>query len=119
MEKKYMKLIILVDSNTGNFEKMIDLVGDKEVLIVNTERCDESHEYRYLTDTIQEFSKSNNEIMLGKFSGRENIIRELGDERSEMILALSSNKNSRHYSASPVDMFLNLINVFEKETISA
>ena len=113
-----MKIIILVDSNTRNFEKMVDLVGDREVLIVDTERCDEPHEYRYLIDTIQEFSKSGNEIMLGKFSGREYIVKELGDERSEMILALSSNKNSRHYSASPVDTFLNLIDIFEKETIT-
>jgi len=114
-----MKLIILVDSNARNFEKMVDLIGDRESIVVNTERCDEPHEYRYLTDSIQEFSKSNNEVMLGKFSGRENIIKELGDERSEMILALSSNKNSRHYSASPVDTFLNLIDIFEKETILA
>lgn len=112
-----MKLVILVDSNTKSFEKMVDLVDKKEVYIINTERCDATHEYNYLLDSVKEFSRSNNEIMLGKFSGRENVVKELGDERPEMIVALSSNKNSRHYSEVPVDMFLNLVDMFEKETI--
>lgn len=111
------KIVILVDSNFRSFEKMVELVNDKNVLIVDTERCDEAHEYRHLVNSIKEFSKSNSEIMLSKFSGRESIIKELGDERPEMILALSSNKNSRHYSETPVDTFLSLIQMFEKETI--
>jgi hypothetical protein len=114
-----MKLVILVDCNAKSFERMVSLVDKKDILIIVTERCDETHEYRNLVDAIKEFSNSNSEIMLGKFSGREKIIKELGDERSEMILALSSNKNSQHYSARPVDTFLELINAFEKETISA
>jgi hypothetical protein len=112
-----MKLVILVDSNTGSFERMVELVNEKEILIVDTEKCDKLHEYEHLTNSIEKFSKSNNEIMLGKFSGREDIIRELGDERPEMILALSSNENSQHYSENLVGTFLNLIKAFEKETI--
>lgn len=114
-----MKVVILIDSNIEKFEEMVDLVNDKNITIIDTERCDESHEYVYLINSIDAFSKSNNEIMLGKFSGRESIIKELGDERSEMILALSSNKKSRHYAGKPIEAFLNLINMFEKETISA
>jgi len=114
-----MKIIILVDSNIESFDKMVDLVEDKDIILIHTERCDEVNEYRYLLRTIDEFSKSDSEIMLGKFSGRENIIKELGDERSEMILALSSKKNSRHYAGKPIDTFLNLIHMFEKETISS
>lgn len=111
------KIVILVDSNLKSFEKMVELVNDKNVLIINTEKCDDVHEYRHLVNSIKEFSKSNSEIMLSKFSGRENVIKELGDECPEMILALSSNKNSRHYSESPVDTFLSLVQMFEKETI--
>ncbi len=66
-----MKIVILVDSNTEKFEKMVSLVENKNVIVVDTERCDESHEYKYLLNSIEEFSKSNNEIMLGKFSGRD------------------------------------------------
>jgi hypothetical protein len=113
-----MKIVILVDSNIQCFDKMVDLVQNKDIILIDTERCDEANEYRYLIKTIDEFSKSNSEIMLGKFSGRESVIKELGDERSEMILALSSKKNSRHYAGKPIDMFLNLISMFEKEIIS-
>jgi hypothetical protein len=93
---------------------MVDLVEEKEPLIIDTERCDESHEYTYLENSIKEFSQSNSKIMLGKFSGRESVLRELGDERPEMILALSSNKNSQHYTEHPVAMFIELLKAFEK-----
>jgi|WetSurSiteA1Bulk_404760.scaffolds.fasta_scaffold00380_15 hypothetical protein len=112
-----MKFVILVDSNLKSFDEMVDLVKDKEPLIINTERCDETHEYKYLLNLIDEFSQSNSEIMLGKFSGRESVLRELGDERSEMIIALSSNKYSQHYAEYPVTMFSELLKTFEKETI--
>jgi len=110
-----MKIIFLVDSSTKNFERMVEHINDKDILIINTERCDKEHEYIYLTDAIKEFSKSNNEIMLGKFSGREEILKSLGDECSEMIIPLSTNKNSRHYTEYPILMFLDLIRLFEKE----
>lgn len=112
-----MKVVILVDSNLKSFDEMVNLVEEKKPLIIDTERCDESHEYKHLLNSIKEFSQSNSEIMLGKFSGRENVLRELGDERPEMILALSSNKNSQHYTEHPLVMFLELIKTFEKETI--
>jgi hypothetical protein len=114
---KYMKLVILVDSNLKSFDEMVSLVEEKEPLVIDTERCDESHEYKYLLNSIKEFSQSNSEIMLAKFSGRETVLRELGDERPEMIIALSSNKNSQHYAEHPLAMFSELLKTFEKETI--
>lgn len=114
-----MKLVILVDSNTKSFESMVNLVDDKDIVIIDTERCDATHEYLHLINAINEFSKSNNEIMLGKFSGREDVIKELGDECSEMILTLSSNRSSMHYAEQPVVLFSDLIRTFEKETMLA
>ena len=112
-----MKLIVLVDCNLTSFDEMVSLVEEKKPLIIDTERCDEPHEYRYILNSIKEFSQSNSEIMLGKFSGRESVLRELGDDRPEMILALSSNKYSQHYAERPVAMFIELLKTFEKETI--
>jgi hypothetical protein len=117
IERYIVKLVILIDSNLKSFDEMVSLVEDKNPLIIDTERCDESHEYKYLLNSIREFSQSNSEIMLGKFSGRESVLRELGDERPEMILALSSNRNSQHFSERPVTMFRELLKTFEKETI--
>lgn len=113
-----MKVVILVDSNTKNFQEMLNTVGGRDVLIIDTCQCDTINEYKHLTDAIKEFSVSNNEILLGRISGKENVIKELGDERSEMILTLSSDVNSQYYSGCPIEVFTNLINVFEKETNS-
>lgn len=111
-----MKAIILVDSNTNSFNTMVNLVNDKNIVIVDTEQCDEPHEYTHLMNAINEFSKSSNEIMLGRFSGKESVIRELGDECSDMIITLSSNSDSQYYTEHPVAIFSNIIQALEKET---
>lgn len=109
-----MKLVVLVDGSTSNFEKMVNIVGDKEALFINTQNCDEEHEYAYLLKSINEFSHSYKEILLAKFSGRESIVEDLGDECPEMIIPLSYNKNSRYYTENTIDVFLDTISVFEK-----
>jgi hypothetical protein len=110
-----MKLVLLVDSSNGSYAKMAEMINDKDTLLVDTEDCDEPHERKKLFDSIKAFTHSSKEIMLAKISGRESIIRELGDECPEMILSLSFNKHSRHYSANPIQTFQNLINTFERE----
>lgn len=110
-----MKVVILVESDAREFKEMLESIEDRKVFIVNTEWCDESFEYKRLKKAIKKFSRSNDQILLGKVSGRECVIRELGDEFSEMILALSSNENSMYYTGSPTVMFSDIINMFEKE----
>lgn len=111
-----MKFVILVDGSTSNFEKMIDLTlgAKKKSLFIDTEHCDEDHEYAYLKNSISDFSQSDGEIMLTKFSGRESIVRELGDECPEMILSLSYNKNNKYFTENPIDTFVDLINIFRQ-----
>ncbi len=115
-----MKVVMLVDGSNENFRKLVDAVQDEsedsESFFISTEHCDEDTEYRYLKDSIRDFSCSNGKVMLSKFSGRESIIRELGDECPEMILSLSYNKDSKYYTEKPIDMFIDLLNIF-KETI--
>lgn len=107
---------MLIDGGNGNFEKMIDIAKSKrkKTFFTNTKACDESREYEQLLGNINRFSKSTSEIMLAKFSGRESIVTDLGDESPEMIVSLSYNKNSNYYTENPVDMFLDLINIFER-----
>lgn len=113
-----MKIIILVDGSIKNFEEIIGAVEDRGILIVDTGNCDELHEYNYLMSMIRKFARSGSQILLGKISGREDVIRELGDESSEMILTLSSKKNSPYYAEKPEDMFGDIIRLFEKENKS-
>lgn len=108
---------MLVDGTEENFEDMIDAVGNRKSFFIDTENCDERHEYKYLTDSIGFFSQSESEVMIAKFSGKESIIKTLGDERPEMILTLSDKRNSKYYTECPRDILLDLINIFEQEIV--
>lgn len=112
-----MKVVMLVEDSVSEFEEMEDILKGKKSLFINSENCDEVEEYRCLSDAIDYFAHSDNEIMLAKFSGRESIVKNLGDEHPEMIVTLSYNKNSKYYNEKPVNMFLDLIEIFDKETI--
>jgi hypothetical protein len=113
-----MKFVMLVDGSKGNFEKMVDIAEEKqkESLFIDTKNCNEIQEYEGLLNNINDFSQSTKEIMLVKFSGRESVIETLGNESPEMIISLSYNKNSKYYTEHPVDMFLDLVTIFEEET---
>lgn len=112
-----MKIVVLLDGSNNSFSKMIDIVSNKKGLFIDTKDTDEVHEYNYLSHCIDSFSKSDNEIMLTRFSGRDSVVKNLGDEHSEMIVALSYNKDSRFYTGCPVNTFSDIVNIFEKENI--
>ena len=110
---------MLIDGSNKSFEEVIDVANNKQSILIDTENCDETKEYRYLDRTINFFSQlDSKEVMLAKFSGKETIVRDLGDEHSEMIIVLSDNKKSRYYTQSPKRTFLDLINIFEQETVN-
>lgn len=92
---------------------MIDLSKNHKSIYLDTTHCDEEHEYNNLLDNINKFIDSNFEIMIAKYSGRENITRDIGDEFSEMIVTFSSNKNSNYYIDNPIIIFEELLNLFE------
>ena len=109
-----MKLILLVDSSTEKFEELLLLVKNKRVFFIETTNFNENSEYKNLLRGIKVFLKSENEIMLVRFSGREGIVKYLGDECSQMILCLSCSKKSIYYVENIRKTFANLIRTFEK-----
>jgi hypothetical protein len=111
-----MKLVMLVDSSRSGFEEMADLVDPTSTCLIDTTNCDATLEYGHLRSSVREFSQSDKELMLINFSGKESILKELGDECSEMILSISYDKNSKYYTECPIEMFLKLLDIFKKET---
>lgn len=109
-----MKLIVLVDVSKHVFEKLMLESGDIQSQFVNSRNCDEATEYDRLIRTIQDFSDSEAELLVIAFSGRESIVRELGDESSEMIVCLSGNRESKYYAGSPEIAFKSLLEKFVK-----
>ena len=111
-----MKLVALIDCSNDNFKKIIEMSKHHKSVFLDTEHCDESHEYKYLLDSIKHLRSSDEEIVVAKYSGREMISKDLGDECPEMIVSFSTNKNSKNYIDCPVDIFINILNLLEKET---
>lgn len=109
-----MKIVVLVDSSNGDFEEMAEIVDNKKPVLISTEGYDEKKEYRRLLKSIENFSNSSKEVLLAQFSGNESVPKKLGDQCSEMILTLSDNKNSMYYTGCPVNLFSDLVSIFER-----
>jgi len=113
-----MKLIILAHMSDSEFYNLVNIANrDNLIVALNTASMTEKKELKRIQNLIREFKDSANEIFLIKFSGREFILREIGDETSEIIVSLNSNKNSRNYTDNPANIFLDLIHMFKKETV--
>jgi len=115
-----MKLVILVDCVESEFKDLIELLKNEKIrLFMDTRNCDEVEEFEYITSELFVFSQlTEEEIMLINFSGKESVVRELGDKFSEMIVSLSEDKNSIYYTESLKETLLktiDLIKNFEKE----
>jgi len=114
-----MKLIVLIEGSKTNLDILIELARNtyETIAFTDTEYCDEETEHKILFGEIDEFLKSEDNIMFIRFSGREIIAKNVGDEFSEMVVVMSYNKYSKYYTECPVSTFLDLTNSFKKETI--
>lgn len=106
-----MKIVFLVEC-----DKEIDNLDlDYKVMVVETNNLKEKKEINLICNSINKFSKSNYEILFVKFSGKEEISSLIGDEFSEMIVTLSSNKKSLYYTSNLVNSIKELIDIFKGE----
>ena len=112
-----MKLIILFDGNPVIQRRLAESIKDKKVYTFDTGKCDEVTELNKLNNVVSNFSQSDKEILLVRYSGKESVIREIGDERPEMIIPLSNKKDSLYYNDNLANTFINLIRLFENEKI--
>lgn len=105
-----MKVILLTDDDDATFSRLKEKIRDKTYIVVDSTLSNKNNEIAYLTESIHGFSKSNGyEIMLVKFSGKEEVRQELGDENSEMIISVSGNPNSAYFIENLENVFLKLI----------
>lgn len=109
-----MKFITLVDGSIGSLEELYLTTEDRKSFLIDTKDCDEEKEFKFLIKKIDEFSQSGSHIMLARFSGRESIIKNIGDECSEMIVPISFNKKSKYFVEHPIDVFAKLVNIFKQ-----
>jgi len=109
-----MKIVVLVESSNGDYEAMANTVEKEDPVLIDTSHCEEKKEYRCLRQAVENFSRSTKTVMLARFSGSESVAQNLGDQCSEMILTLSDNKTSTYYTGCPVNLFSDLVNIFER-----
>jgi hypothetical protein len=110
-----MSLVFLIEDSSENFQKMVRYAQEFKPLVLNTEGWQEDEEFDALSEAIEMFEDK--ELLLIKCSGRESIITALGDNYPEMILILSCNRTSKHYTENTLGVFRDLLNIFVKETI--
>lgn len=110
-----MKIIFLLDLQSNELDAVMDLVKTKKVLL-DTRKQTEEKEYSEIKYFIDLFLKSsvysNVDVMLVWFSGKESIVKDLGDEYSDMIVSLSTNKRSQYYTNEIQNVFNKMINVY-------
>jgi len=112
-----MKLIILVESNCKQLEDMLSKLN-KEFFLLNTKNCEEEEdENDTISDEIEVFALSEVEVMIVKYSGRNVVAQSLGDNYPQMIIPVSYNETSLNYMEHPVETFLELVDILEKETV--
>ena len=108
-----MKIVVLVEG-MGIFEEMIKATGGIKSTLIDTKNCDELHEFSYILTNIDSFSQSDSQIMLISFSGKESIIKNIGEECPDMIICFSENLKSKYYTEFPTKTLLDLINKIKK-----
>jgi hypothetical protein len=110
-----MKVIFLIEDSNENYEEMRRISKKQGPVCLNTEGWSEEEELNTLSMAINMFMDK--DLMLIKCSGRESVMGELGDEYSEMMITLSSNRTSRHYIENTTEVFRDLVQKLFKETI--
>jgi hypothetical protein len=87
-----MKIIALVEGSKDICERMERSIEEFPHLLIDTEGESENRECRHIGRVIQNFSNSDNMILLVRYSGRHSVIEVVGGDSPEMIISLSSNK---------------------------
>lgn len=106
-----MKIIFLLDLQSHELDAIMDLVKTKSIFLDTHDQTEEK-EYNRIKYEIDKFLNSSIETMVVRFTGRETIVKDLGDEYSEMIVALSTNKQSRYYTREIRKIFFEMLNKY-------
>jgi len=114
-----MKLILLVEGTTDELEDLFgsvkDSISDKRKRFVDTVDLEENPEKIRLRSAVKSFLQSDDEILLSRFSGKEDIVRELGDDCPQMLICLSYNKNSQYYTDNMEQTAREIVDMIKRE----
>ena len=111
-----MKIVALVESNWEDFENILNKLGERLSVCLSTELIGDG-ECDVIEYSIDSFLNSEMEVMLIKYSGDESVANYLGDICPEMLISVSNNVESLNYMEHPVETFLELVTLLEKENI--
>ena len=109
-----MKLVVLVDTDDdASFHNMIKLaqLNGKHVREVETKHLSEDNEYDILSAMMQSIKDMKFDCLLARFSGREKVARNLGEEFPDMIIPISDNESSKNYVSNAKVVIQELFNL--------
>jgi len=110
-----MKLALLIEGNFNNLQEIIDSAKNKRCMFIETNNFSEHTEIALLRRKLKSFEKSNSEVMIASVSGKEQVIKDLADESSNMVVCLSYNNDSLYYTKNPNKTFVELLGALDKE----
>jgi hypothetical protein len=110
---------VLIDDSVDcdEIKKELSDSGRNPYVVDSTICTNDVLEYDVLYNLIEAFSHSGSQVMIAKFSGKHNVLQEIGDEMPYMIIPISYNRSSNNYINSGFNI-LDLVSIFEKETIN-
>jgi hypothetical protein len=91
-----MKIVVLLDCKKNEFYQIIELMR-RPLIELDTTALSEDEEIGCVLENIMAFHISNKPLMLIRFSGKNAVARELGDEYPGMLVCLSNNRKSLYY----------------------
>lgn len=109
-----MNTIFLLDVSNEDFDVMKKLVADRKAVFIDTTNCEEELEYDCIVGEVEHLKESDNHLLMAKFTGRMNVIEDIGGVCSEMVYTISCNPSSPYHVESPTDMFKTILKIVEK-----
>jgi hypothetical protein len=112
-----MKIVLLLDSCNHDFLEIINNSDIKDSVYIDTQSSNEMFEFAHLKRNIDNFKKSSKHLMIARYSGRNAVSKDIGDECSEMIIPVNMEKMIVETGSSEqsIQEILKMINKFIKE----
>lgn len=107
------KLIIFMNGSNEDLEEMSDITEPHSTYVIYTVGEKREKERNILENEIKYFGNSTWDIMLIKFSGREEIVKEMGDVFPHTIIYINYNANNVSHVPNPINIFKQLINTIQ------
>ena len=103
-----MKIVVLVEASIEHTKELASILKKTSSSLIAVDATSDN-EINTIVNYIKVFRKSNSNILIIRFSGNTNTVKELGDNLPEMIVPISYNEQSKYYLEKPEEEMSRLL----------